>query len=349
MSIPAELPLDALERLLGRSAQAPVLLGGGGNSRVYRVRRADGETLALKAYFRDPQDPRDRLGVEFGALHFLWEQGLRNAPRPVAVDPEAGLGLMEFIPGERIERPGTDAIDVACTFLGELGRLASLPAAARLPMASEASFSLQELDESIQARLERLEAVEPALKESSGLGGFLAEHLLPAWRDFRAEAKEASRRWAVAFDQPLPLACRTLSPSDFGFHNALKTPDRLVFIDFEYFGWDDPAKMLVDFLLHPAMELDPTLGRRFAEGLLAHLPIPGLRERARLVYPLFGIKWCAILLNEFLPGPLRRRRFAAPGILSPAERQARQLAKCRAKLQQVRANHEHFTLFNAPF
>ena len=53
----------------------------------------------------------------------------------------------------------------------------------------------------------------------------------------------------------LPVEQRTLSPSDFGFHNALRRPDgRVVFLDLEYFGWDDPAKMISDFLLHPALE-----------------------------------------------------------------------------------------------
>ena len=49
-----------------------------------------------------------------------------------------------------------------------------------------------------------------------------------------------------------PQRLRVLSPSDFGFHNALRRPDgTIVFVDFEYFGWDDPAKMMADAMLHP--------------------------------------------------------------------------------------------------
>ena len=48
-----------------------------------------------------------------------------------------------------------------------------------------------------------------------------------------------------------------MSPSDFGFHNALATPGgRLVFIDFEYAGWDDPAKLANDFFCQPAVPVD---------------------------------------------------------------------------------------------
>ena len=47
----------------------------------------------------------------------------------------------------------------------------------------------------------------------------------------------------VSWEQELLEQYRTLSPSDFGFHNALRTPaGTMVFLDFEYFGWDDPAK-----------------------------------------------------------------------------------------------------------
>src|SRR6266480_4587472 len=68
----------------------------------------------------------------------------------------------------------------------------------------------------------------------------------------------------------LPQASRILSPSDFGFHNAIRRPDgTLAFVDFEYFGWDDPAKTIVDFLLHPGMSVADTLKRRFAAAVEA--------------------------------------------------------------------------------
>jgi len=35
-----------------------------------------------------------------------------------------------------------------------------------------------------------------------------------------------------------------------------------------------------------------------------------LAERIELFYPLLGLKWCLILLNEFVPGDLARRRFS---------------------------------------
>jgi len=316
----------ALASLLGSPPTALARLAGGRNSRVYRVDSEAG-SFALKVYFRHPGDGRDRLGTEMGALTFLRDQGLACVPRPMAADSLAGLGLYEFIEGERPARPTGMDVDQAADFLVRLHELGKAPGAQGLPAASEARFSLSAVAKNIDERLQVLVERAPALS------GFLAGELIPAWEQLRERCR------GIPFDRELTAGERTLSPSDFGFHNALRRNGQLVFLDFEYFGWDDPAKMIADVLLHPGMDLAQELRVRFAEGVLAGFPDqPGLRERVRLAYPLFGIKWCLILLNEFLPGSLDRRQFAAPA--SVAERQTLQLAKTRAKLLSLRDTHD---------
>ena len=50
------------------------------------------------------------------------------------------------------------------------------------------------------------------------------------------------------------------------------------------------------------MALGGPLRVRFAGRILrAFAEVPRLAPRARIVYPLFGLKWALILLNEFLP------------------------------------------------
>jgi len=327
------LPAPALERLLGAPPVALTVLAGGRNSRVYRVATGTGETLALKVYFRHPDDPRDRLGAETGAFRFLREQGVDCVPRVLGTDPEAGLGLFEFIAGARPSAPSLAELDEAAAFLVRLHQLRLRPEAGRLPPASEARFSLRAVAEQIQGRLDALRDGAPALTR------FLADELEPAWAAVRGHCAGHGD----LFERELEPAERTLSPSDFGFHNAIRRDGQLVFLDFEYFGWDDPAKMISDLLLHPGMELGAGARLRMAEGILAGLGQPGLRQRVDLAYPLFGIKWCLILLNEFLAGPLDRRRFAAPG-QAIAERQALQLDKARQQLLRLRDHHDPFSL-----
>jgi len=119
-------------------------------------------------------------------------------------------------------------------------------------------------------------------------------------------------------------------PADFGFHNSLRQGDgSLAYIDFEYFGWDDPVKLTADILLHPGVPLSSAQQRRFreaAERLYGEDASFAVRLEALL--PLFCLRWILILLNEFLPERWQRRVLAGARE-SWAEAKARQLAKAR--------------------
>jgi len=308
-------------RLLGQPVPNLEWIGGGGNSRIYRLPGG----RAGKVYFG-----LRRLETEFAALQFLWRHGVRCVPEPIAAEPASKLAVYEFIDGAKFAANDiTDRdIETAVEFLATLKRLASEPDAATLPPAAEACFTVQAIIENLRGRLVRLAAV-PALNE------FLEGGFRPMLERLAAE---------LPMETELSAEGRTLSPSDFGFHNALRRKDgQLVFLDFEYFGWDDPAKMVSDFLLHPALELPERLRRRFATGVYRRFSgNKSLAKRVETVYPLFGLKWCLIMLNEFVPEDLQRRGFASGGSLDRAAAQARQLDKARRMLARIEREHEAF-------
>jgi hypothetical protein len=125
--------------------------------------------------------------------------------------------------------------------------------------------------------------------------------LRPLWR--RVDERIRS---AVASDHrdELPWAERCLSPSDFGFHNTLRQSDgTLRFLDFEYAGWDDPAKTIIDFCNQPDRLLPVELARVFRERSTSAFPSPrSLQNRVAILEPLYQLKWACICLNNFLPG-----------------------------------------------
>jgi hypothetical protein len=323
------------EGLLGGSPCRLAGVDGGRNSRVYRLTAPSG-VYAFKTYFRHASDSRARMETEFEGLTFLWKNGERDIPRPIASAREQGCAIYEWIEGPRIPSSEVTEADIRSTtaFLVRLAALKSLPGAEALQPASEACFSARALADCLRGRLEPL----LARSDHRELSGFLKKDLKPAIESICASSRE---RLGTIFDADLPLAHRTLSPSDFGFHNALRRPDgTIVFLDFEYFGWDDPVKMICDFLLHPGMAVSSAHKRLFARSMLREFSEAAARIHA--LYPLFGLKWCLILLNEFLPQHLLRRRFAG---LSEGEleiRQSQQLAKARAMLSLVLTNDYRF-------
>ena len=132
----------------------------------------------------------------------------------------------------------------------------------------------------------------------------MSDELIPVWQKVQASLENVSSD--VQPDD------RCLSPSDFGFHNAVLTEhSQLTFFDFEYAGWDDPAKTICDFFCQPKVPVSLDFYDVFASAIAACASSPEkVRARADRLLPLYRIKWCCILLNEFLPVDEQRRRFA---------------------------------------
>lgn len=88
------------------------------------------------------------------------------------------------------------------------------------------------------------------------------------------------------------------SAGDFGIHNSLSTKDGLYFIDFEYCGQDDLAKVLSDFLLNPSNSVLKPYFPSFIEAALEHFNVMDLYAMENL-FELYKIRWSLILLNDF--------------------------------------------------
>jgi len=162
--------------------------------------------------------------------------------------------------------------------------------------------------------------------------------LRPAWTSIRERIAGDAQTLGIAPDAPLAAGEICLSPSDFGFHNSLiDEAGRFTFIDFEYAGRDDPAKLICDFFCQPALPVPLIHYERFAgrifDGLELSAPHPA---RCRSLLDAYRIKWVCIILNDFLPVGAARRAFADAG--ARAERCASQLAKADEKLAQISAH-----------
>lgn len=282
-------PIDAIERVHGL----------GRNSGVFRVQRGSG-CFALKQYPPRRADERNRVESEVGALGFMAANGIDAVPRAIAADPARGYALLEWIDGDAVTAPSEADIDAACGFLAAIHALRGRAGAREQPAAAEACLSGAEIVAQIERRLARLEALAAA---EPALASFLGDMVRPLLARIGAWAEAGYRERELSFARPIPKAGQALCPADFGFHNALRRPSgQLAFIDFDYFGWDDPAKLVSDFLLHPGMQLAEPLKCRFA---IASVGIFGgddsYRARLALLFPLFALRWCVILLNEFLP------------------------------------------------
>lgn len=328
--------LAAAETVAAALAGVPVRLEhlsrGGRNSRIYRV-RAGQYTYALKQYPARQSDPRDRLATEVGALRLMERHGIDCVPRVVAVDCDRGYSLLSWLEGTAPAQIDDGDIDTAVAFLAAIHALRLSAEASGQPDAAEACLSGAEIERQIDQRLARLREsceCDPEVLD------FLAGSFRPLRQEFAASARARIGQVGLDHAADLPQTLRSLIPADFGFHNSLRADaGSLAFLDFEYFGWDDPVKLTADILLHPGWSPTPAQRRRFrraAEQLYG--TDPSFARRLDAFIPLFGLRWVLILLNEFIPERWSGRRLAGESETWAAAK-ARQLGRARALLASL--------------
>ena len=311
-------------------------LAGGRNNQVFKM-MVDDQRFLLKSYFIHENDPRDRLGNEFSFLRYAWDKGIRCIPQPLTADKKQHVALYEFIEGERLKESDIteDFIEQAIRFVLELNKYKQTEEAINLPFASEACFSIGKHLNCVERRLRRLCEIDPCDSVSKNADDFIKRQLVPCWRKLKKGSSEKLRNSDIDINKVINNEERCLSPSDFGFHNALRERNwKLRFIDFEYAGWDDPVKLICDFFCQPEVSVSREFMLPFQNEITQLFDKrEELKERIVILFPVYRIKWCSIMLNEFIPEGYARRSYAEKDI--ETRRKEEQLEKAKTYLSET--------------
>lgn len=311
--------LDLALAVLPGAALSLKPVSGGANNRIFHATGASGEVI-IKAYHHSAADQRDRFAAEQRFYHLE----LPATPKPLAWDAENRLGAFSVIQGRKLttDEVTSDDVQQCIEWICGIQQARQHREAAGVALAADACLSIEDHISLVERRVKRL--LETG-EDHEVFRSFVSEALAPHVEDMASRIREEA---GAMLDVQLPIECRVLSPSDFGFHNALKDEaGRLWFFDFEYAGWDDPAKLLCDFFCQPQVPVSIEHAERFVETMQMTVGDERLPARFKLLLPLHAAKWACILLNEFLKTDAERRRFA--GL---QDRRAAQLEKARAML-----------------
>ena len=288
----------------------------GGNNRTYRVTTPNG-VFAAKQYFRHIGDTRARLASEFAFLVYAKKVAPGFVPEPIAMDEDSSIAIYEYIEGRPFKSGdiGIDEVQQAGQFFLALNQPNSRVDGCTLPIASEACFSIKDHIHLIDRKLARLNDISPVDAEDRYAVAFIAK-LTAKWKELAAGISAEAVALRLDPLRVLEAGERCISPSDFGFHNALRdAKGNIRFLDFEYAGWDDPAKMIGDFFAQIAVPVPQEMFELFLERCAERFSHPTeLIERARLLRSASLVKWCCIVLNVFFPVNIERRHFANPDL-----------------------------------
>jgi len=264
---------------------------------VFRCKATD-HRFVLKGYAAHRAGEHDRFTAEVEFLSYARAVAPGFVPQFLGSDKTSRSLVLESLDGEGFQEgthPSKDDIQRAVIFMRCLNE--DLELAKRHVNGRAADGFLRITD--------HLQNIEQRVSKMS------VEHL-PA--SYRAKAEELIKCITRELDHlqestaqliakgncedVLDPIERCLSPSDFGFHNAIRTPQGIKFFDFEFAGWDDPVKAVADFDLQPRVPLNV---RKIA--LSKALPQwgKGLAERYDILFPILKLKWVCIILAVLNP------------------------------------------------
>jgi len=263
-------------------------MSGGGNSRAFDANHGE---MFVKLYQPSIADGDNRRARESQASKFLQAQGV-PVPKLRFTSREVGVSVFDWISGRRIDRPNEGHLHSLLDFIIKLKDMSAEPTAREMfGPATEATFELEDYSSQIENRLERLKSTtDPEIR------AFINGEFERQCRRVLTQSREQG------LVKRLDERFQILSPSDLGFHNCLEGERGLIFFDFEYFGWDDPARLVGDLLLHPAMFLENRLSSKLIkESFQLFNEIPNFPSRVQSVLPLLALRWQLIVLKPFVP------------------------------------------------
>jgi hypothetical protein len=288
---------------LGASTQSVTVLRGGMNSRVFSCAGAD-KTFLMKGYQPIEGAQRDRFVAEAQFLEYANQVANSYVPNLLSVDDERRCIVMEYLVGEAYAEgsmPRKSDIDDAVRFFSLLNQDHGQAVGLIKMDAADGFLKISEHLENIRERLNEMSTSHLPLKLQSR-----AKQTIQLLRSAFIPLEDLTRQSLLngLIVDALPTNKRCVSPSDFGFHNAIKTNQGVKFFDFEFGGWDDPAKAIVDFTLQPKV---PTGQYNFPLLKALRLREQGIvLPRAKVLKPILKLKWACIIAG-FLR-PLRYKR-----------------------------------------
>jgi hypothetical protein len=295
---------------LGASIDSLTALRGGINNQVFscEVENHKSKRFVIKGY--SLRSSSDRMAAEVQFLRYAALVAPSYVPSLIADDEEHRCVVLEYLDGHPYPvgvSPSEQDVLQASRFFHLLNADKLFAQKYIKQTAAEGFLSLNQHLESVARRLAQFSTGHLSVEMRSD-ANLLVRKILRQLDVITNQTRTLIEKGLIQDRIVFNDCC--VSPSDFGFHNAFRTTSGVKFFDFEFSGWDDPAKLIVDFMLQPRMPVAPNLSKLFYRSVI---PLGGeeLWERAAALGPILRLKWLCIMLSVLRPDRLREMRAVA--------------------------------------
>lgn len=286
-----------------------------GNNRLFKVTLENNEIFLLKQYSKTHMNDWQRGKKEFRALSFLAEQNFNGIPEALRFYEKDNLGIYSYEFGKPISQKDVNEENIfqATDFLSRMHKI-EIKYKKEFSPASSACLSFSDYLDVIDFRFNRIKDYESSGSFGRKVKRFLDNEVKQKIKKVKSDFLKKTK--GLNLEKSLLIEEQVLTPADFGFHNILFNQGKYTFVDFEYFGRDDPARQILDFYHHAkSSEIDKKLKEKFIESYIKKMGFSdNFKERLSLLHPVISLTWSLIYLNIFSKKQLEHLKFAQGNI-----------------------------------
>lgn len=295
-----------LTKLFGQGSL--ITLTGRGNSQV-AVFKCKGDSYFIKKYPEDSAFDRRSAEEKIYKIFNSHYKINQYVPSFIYGDPVIGFNVLEFLHGNS----STSINDNFLSYVDFLSEVINLPLnRVNLINAKEAVFNTDDLYNHINIRRSLLIKLN---------NPFVNSFIVNDFDSIFCKIKKNSTK----------LDGKFISPSDFGPHNSIITPNGIKFIDFEYGGFDTKFKFFSDIYWHVGFEDSTNIRLNLIKKFIRHDELDIFFQ----INKLMGFKWALLLLNEFFPEVYKKRILATGNNSNIDLIQFKQLNKAKSIIKQL--------------
>lgn len=269
----------------------------GGNNLLHILKFFNGSKAVVK---RATPEKQHLLNNEYKALKLLKQQNIKNIAQALVFSSERIELIQSYLEGKKIDSISYAHIEQVISFILSLDTLGKK----KIYFINVGSYRAKLVDYT-DAINNRWDAINRGVLQMSTTNSCvdkisdLLQQIKPIKEKILSDfGKQISDNKLNSYSEFLDQEM-IFNPSDFGFHNMLEGKNKeLYFLDFEYFVYDDKAKMVCDFIHHAGHDLTLEQKLYFLKQLnIQNFFTPNLKQRIKILINLIGFEWLLIILN----------------------------------------------------
>ncbi len=284
-----------------------------GNSNIYKLRDINNKFFIAK-FFPNNNYDNNRIKNEIKAINFL--KNKLNTPKIVKFSLDENIVIYNFIDGSKL------SFENVYGFINIIKKLKKISSGLKYNSYTPAVESCLNINQLFHQIEERITKIKNFNKTNKKLLSFLSILKYKYYYYYKKKVSFESKNK----NSTLSKKHQILSQSDFGFHNAMFYNKSIFLYDFEYFGWDDPVKLVSDFIWHPQNKLTNKNKNLWIDEMLNIFSKDlSFKKRLKEQFNLYGIRWILIILNIYHPNKFYIKKIMYENIKSYNKIKIRQL------------------------